>query len=118
MDVPAQDNAPARQALVSVRFCPVTLNPPWRAQRPDQDPLPPAVTLDAVLVQEVNPPAGVISLEWLLLINVAVNTFDDAVQRVCWYRCRWHIEVYHKVLKSGCKVEDCRLGTADVSSVT
>jgi hypothetical protein len=121
VDVPAKDNEPARQAIVAVHFCSVTLNPPWRPQRPDQDPLPctcrtgqvPAVTLDAVLVQEVDPPAGVTPLEWLLLTNVAVNSFDDALQRVRWYRCRWHIEVYHKVLKSGCKVEDCRLGTAD-----
>ena len=42
-----------------------------------------------------------------------VHSFEDAVERVIWYRCRWHIEVYFKVLKSGCKVEDCRLSTAD-----
>ena len=35
------------------------------------------------------------------------------MERVQWYRCRWHIEVFHMVLKSGCKVEDCRLGTAE-----
>jgi hypothetical protein len=112
IQVPARDNEPAREATVAVRFCSVTLKPPPRPQMPDRDPLPP-ITLDAILVQEIDPPAGVTPLEWRLLTNVPVCTFEDAVERVRWYRTRWHIEVYHKVLKSGCKVEDCRLETAD-----
>ena len=28
-----------------------------------------------------------------------------------WYRLRWQIECYHRILKSGCKIEDCRLET-------
>lgn len=112
VQVPAKNGEPQRQALVSVQFRTVTFKPPWRPQRPGTAPLP-AITLDAVLVQEVAPPANVTPLEWLLLTNVPVRTFTEAVERVQWYRCRWHIEVYFKVLKSGCKVEDCRLGTAD-----
>jgi len=110
--VPAKEGEPERDAIVSVQFSSVTLKPPWRPKRADKEPLP-EVTLDAVLVQEVDPPAGVTPLEWLLLTNVPVHGFTQAVERVKWYRCRWHIEVYFKVLKSGCKVEDCRLGTAD-----
>lgn len=110
--VPAKDGEPEREAIVGVQFCTVALKPPWRPKRPDTTPLP-AITIDVVLVQEVDPPADVTPLEWLLLTNVPVRTFADAVERVKWYRCRWHIEVYFKVLKSGCKVEDCRLGTAD-----
>ncbi|GIK56532.1 MAG: transposase [Chloroflexi bacterium] len=52
-------------------------------------------------------------IEWLLLSNAPVKTFADAVQVVQWYGCRWQIEVYHKVIKSGCTVEDCRLKTVD-----
>ena len=33
--------------------------------------------------------------------------------RIAWYKCRWNIENYHKVLKSGCRIESTRLGTAD-----
>ncbi len=40
-------------------------------------------------------------------------SFDDAHQVIQWYCCRWQIEVFHKVLKSGCRVEICRLQTAD-----
>ena len=110
--VPAKDGEPERDAIVSVQFCSVTLNPPWRPKRVDKDPLP-EITLDVVLVREVDPPANVTPLEWLLLTNVPVHNFENAVERVKWYRRRWHIEIFFKVLKSGCKVEDCRLGTAD-----
>ena len=47
----------------------------------------------------------------LTLTNWDVNCFEDAVQIVKWYRCRWQIEVFFKVLKSGCAIEDCRLET-------
>jgi hypothetical protein len=112
VQVPARVKEPAREAVVSVRFSSVTLKPPWRAKMPDKDPLLP-VPLDAVLVQEVEPPAEATPLEWLLLTNAPVHTAEDAVERVQWYRQRWPIEVFHKVLKSGCKVEDCRLGKGE-----
>lgn len=31
------------------------------------------------------------------------------MEKINWYKMRWQIEIYHKILKSGCKVEDCRL---------
>ena len=100
----------ARQATVSVRFTQVKLKPPWR---PNQKKLP-VITLNAILVREENPPAEVDEpIEWLLLTNTPVQSFDDAVRVVGWYGCRWPIEVYHKIIKSGCTVEDCRLETAE-----
>lgn len=100
----------ARTAKVSLRFTQVKLKPPWR---PKQKKLP-IVTLNAILVREDNPPTSVDEpIEWLLLTNTPVATFADALQVVQWYCTRWQIEVYHKVIKSGCKVEDCRLKTAD-----
>ena len=100
----------ARQATVSVRFTPVRLRPPWR---PNKKKLPP-VTLNAILVREDNPLEDVDDpIEWLLLTNTPVETFDDAVPVVKWYCCRWQIEIYHKVIKSGCRVEHCRLQTTD-----
>jgi hypothetical protein len=112
VQVPAKAKEPAREAVVSVRFRWVRLKPPWRPKEPGQEPLPP-VSLDAVLVQEVDPPAKMTPVEWMLLTNVPVHAAEDAMERVCWYRQRWPIEVFHKVLKSGCKVEDCRLGKGE-----
>jgi len=49
----------------------------------------------------------------MLLANQPVTTLEEAFERVHWYSLRWRIEMYFKVLKSGFRVEACRLGTAD-----
>lgn len=109
VDIVGNDKRKARQAIVAVRFCTVTLRPPWR---PQQKKLPP-ITLTAVLVREDDPPADIKDpIEWLLLTNTVVNDFSQALQVIEWYCCRWQIEVFHKIIKSGCRVEDCRLQTA------
>jgi hypothetical protein len=114
VQITGNDKRQARQATVSIRYGTVKLRPPWR---PNQKKLP-VVTLQAILVREEHPPANLAALgdhepiEWLLLTNTPVSHFDAAVQVVAWYCCRWQIEVFHKVLKSGCRVEDCLLQTA------
>jgi hypothetical protein len=49
----------------------------------------------------------------MLLTNLAVTNVAQAIEKVRWYCLRWRIEVFHKILKSGLKVETCRLQTAD-----
>jgi hypothetical protein len=66
-----------------------------------------------VQVVEENPPQGVEAIEWLLLSTCAVNSAEQAVERVQWYGCRWGIEVWHKVLKSGCHIEQRQLESAE-----
>jgi len=109
VDIVGNDKRKARQAIVSVRFCTVKLRPSWRPQKKK---LPP-VTLTAVLVREDEPPADIKEpIEWMLLTNTTIENFSQAEQVIAWYCCRWQIEVFHKVIKSGCRVEDCRLQTA------
>jgi len=67
----------------------------------------------AVYAYKINPSKGVKSLEWMLLTNLPVKSFADASEKVKWYCLRWRIETYFKVLKSGFKIEECRLGNAD-----
>jgi len=112
VNVSAKNNQPARMAKVAVRFSPITLRPPHRPASSQHKPLKP-LKLHAVWVKEIDPPSDVDPLEWMLLTNVPVKTLADAIKQIKWYGQRWHIEVYHKVLKSGCTVEDCRLQTAD-----
>jgi Transposase DNA-binding len=107
--VPRHEGQPARQAVVSVRFGPVTLRPPRHRQAEHL----PAVTVWAVSVLEEYPPAGVEPLEWLLLTTWAVPTVEAAVERVEWYGVRFGIEVWHKVLKSGCRIEARQLETGE-----
>jgi hypothetical protein len=107
--LPARDDKKERDAIVEVRFSRVKLRQPVHKKGAVK-----SLSLWAVLVKEVNPPEDVKEpVEWKLLTNVPVKTFEDAVERTEWYSCRWQIEVYHKVLKSGCKVEKCCLETAE-----
>jgi hypothetical protein len=71
------------------------------------------VPVNAVLVSEVNTPEGEEPVEWLLLTSLPVATFDEAYLVVRYYCCRWSIEIFFRVLKSGCKVEKSQLETAD-----
>ncbi|MCP4611107.1 MAG: IS4 family transposase [Planctomycetes bacterium] len=111
VSVPPKDKQPARTATVEIRFGSVTLKPPQRLKTQITEELKP-IEIDGVRVKEINAPEGAEPLDWKLLTTVPVKTFNDAVERVSWYRARWNIETYFKVLKSGCKVEDCRLETA------
>ena len=86
----------------------MTLPPPLAKTELD------AIRLWAVLIREEQPPREVKEpLEWLLLTTVPVTGLVDAVERVQWYARRWGIEVSHRVLKSGCLIEDRQLAAAD-----
>ncbi len=64
-----------------------------------------ALRLQLVHVWERSAPDGVEALEWFLLTSLEVASQADAEQVLQWYRLRWRIEDWHRILKSGCKVE-------------
>jgi Domain of unknown function (DUF4338)/Transposase Tn5 dimerisation domain/Transposase DNA-binding len=108
LDIPRRGKQPARIAELSVRFDAVTLPPPYA--KPDLA----AIKLWAILLREEQPPKELNEpVEWLLLTTVPINSLVDAVERAQWYAQRWGIEVFHRVLKSGCLIEDRQLATAD-----
>jgi len=108
--VSRKEDLPGRTAIVSVRWRRVEIEPP--VHRKDRRRLR-VVPLNAVLVREEEPPEGVEPLEWLLLTSLKVETLEEARQCAEWYSHRWLIERYHYVLKSGCRVEDLQLETAE-----
>jgi hypothetical protein len=67
----------------------------------------------AVLAREESPPPGEKPVEWLLLTNEDVKTLDEACLRVAWYRKRWLVEIFFRILKSGCKVEALQLAARE-----
>jgi hypothetical protein len=73
----------------------------------------PELDLTVIHAVEPNPPAGRKRIEWKLLTDLEVNNCDEAVEKIRWYAMRWKIEVFHKVLKSGCRTQDAKLRTAD-----
>jgi hypothetical protein len=48
---------------------------------------------------------------WRLLTNQPVNDLAGAVEKVEWYRQRWRIEEFHRVLKTGSQAEARQLET-------
>ena len=104
--VPRKNGQPARLATLSVRFARVTLRAP--CLKSEQA----SLSLWAVEAREVRPPKGVTPICWRLLTTLPVETAEAAVEKVRWYAQRWQIEVMHKVLKSGCQVEQRQLETA------
>jgi len=71
------------------------------------------VYVNAVLVREENPPEGEEPIAWLLLTSLPIGTFAEACQVASYYACRWEIEVFFRVLKSGCKIEDLQFERED-----
>lgn len=107
VNVPSRPGQAARVATVTIRFCPVRLRAPvLKKARPSQ-------SLWAIEAREEHPPRAVAALHWRLLTTLAVESLAQAVEKVEWYCVRWGIEVFHKVLKSGCGVEDAQLETAE-----
>ena len=105
--LPRQKNRPAREAKLAIRFAAVTLCPP--KSKPGLAPL----AVQMVFAQEVDPPAQVEPIEWALLTTIKVGNFEQACEKLAWYTQRWGIEVFHRTLKSGCRVEDRQLGHGD-----
>lgn len=112
VEIPARDQKPARKAQLETRFGSITMNPPRQHIRKLTEQLP-DIKLYAVNVIERNPPPGEEAIEWMLLTDLQVTSFEEAKEKVAWYCLRWRIEVFHKILKSGLKVEQCRLQSGD-----
>jgi hypothetical protein len=93
----------ARTARIEVRAASVLLRAP---ARPDRD-LPP-VRVNVVLVREVNAPDGQEPLEWMLLTTLPIDTMEQVRTVVLYYAKRWGIELFFKMLKSGCRIEERR----------
>lgn len=94
----------ARVATLEVRSTKVTLRPPFRKER-ELEP----VSFWVVQAKEASPPENDDPIEWILLTSIAAEGFQGAVEIVELYRARWEIEVFHRVLKSGCTVEELEL---------
>lgn len=107
LQVPRRDKRPARLAQMAISYAQVGLKAPQSKSH-----LKP-VTLWAVWAREIEAPAGIEPLEWMLLTTCQVTSFAQATEKIAWYTARWGIEVYHRTLKSGCRIETRQLGSAD-----
>ena len=105
--IPRKGKRPARTAQLSIRYSKVVLAPPTGKQ--DWAPL----SIWAILAEEQQSPEGIEPLRWLLLTTAPTDTFAQACEYLSWYTLRWTIEVFHRTLKSGCRIENRQLGSAN-----
>ncbi len=94
---------------MQLAFGKVTVLPSRFEKRCSKEPLP----LWAVRVWEEQTPAADVPLEWLLVTSVSTTTLEQAWERVAWYECRWVVEDYHQCLKTGCRLEERQVQSAD-----
>jgi hypothetical protein len=112
VQVPKQKNQNARTAFCEVRFTDFILNRPHNyCEGTIKD--PPDLSVYAVHVSEKDCPRDYDPIDWMLITNIQVQNRDQALEKVTWYCLRWRIETWHKVLKSGLQVEECRLSTSE-----
>lgn len=111
VELPATAKRQARTANLAVRFCPVQLRSPRRLD--NQDPF----KVYAVYAEEIDPPEGEEAVSWMLLTTEKVTTQAEAATILRWYTYRWHVEEYHKILKSGCQAESYRLAASSMEAI-
>jgi hypothetical protein len=97
----------SRTVELEVRVCTVRLRAPWRPGEPAAP-----RTVNLVEAKEVNAAAGDDPIHWVLLTSWACESAQEAMRVVKAYTRRWLIEEYHKALKTGTRIEDSQLETA------
>lgn len=106
VEIPSQK----RKATLEVTFLPVKFKPPGRIRTSSQNRVPASCwVINAV---EKRTKRDIEPICWTLLTNIPVTSIEQAIERISWYRRRWSIEEFHKIIKSGCAVEKCRLESA------
>lgn len=105
LNLPRTPKRKAREAKLEIRAVRVTLKPPHARSGLR------AVTLSVVLVEEVDGPGDGTDVSWLLLSTLPIESVDEVQRVIDYYVARWAIEVYFRVLKTGCRVEKIQLET-------
>ena len=107
VEIPRAFDCATRIATLTIRYATLTIQAPSNSQ------LQP-ITVNVIWACEDNPSDEVVSpVSWLLLTTLPIECLSDAVGSVRWYSYRWLIERYHFTLKSGCRIEELQLETAD-----
>jgi Transposase DNA-binding/Transposase Tn5 dimerisation domain len=93
---------------LDVKYAKVHVLPPIGKQKEY-----PPLDLTVIHATERQTPKNRERIEWKLITNLPVQSRQDAIEKMQWYELRWKIEVFHKILKSGCRAEDSKLRTAE-----
>jgi hypothetical protein len=100
-------NGDPDQAILEIRYRKIRVLPPIGKQQRY-----PALTLTVIHAEERGTPKNRKKIDWRLITDLPVSSRTEAIEKLEWYALRWKIEVFHKILKSGCKAEESKLRTA------
>ncbi|WP_407175625.1 hypothetical protein [Bradyrhizobium sp. STM 3562] len=100
-------NGDPDEAVLEIRYRKIRVLPPIGKQKRY-----PALTLTVIHAEERGTPKNRKKIDWKLITDLPVGSRTDAIEKLEWYALRWKIEVFHKILKSGCKAEESKLRTA------
>ncbi len=100
-------NGDPGEAILEIRYRKIRVLPPIGKQKRY-----PALTLTVIHAEERGTPKNRKKIDWKLITDLPVQSRKDAIEKLEWYALRWKIEVFHKILKSGCKAEESKLRTA------
>ena len=95
-------------AVVELKYRPVRVLPPIGKQKRC-----PALRLTVIQARERAAPPDRPAINWRLITDLPVPSHGAAVEKLRWYALRWKIEVFHKIVTSGCRAEESRLRTAE-----
>jgi hypothetical protein len=73
----------------------------------------PSIECSVVRIWEANPPKKTKAIEWILLCDKKITTFEEALTCANQYSCRWIVEDFHKALKTGVGAEKLQLETSE-----
>lgn len=102
------DKGNRETAAVEIRYRRIRVLPPIGKQRRYR-----ALDLTVIYAQERDEPQNRPRIDWKLITDLPVQSSADAIEKLSWYAMRWKIEVFHKILKSGCKAEEAKLRTVE-----
>ena len=107
IEVRDNDGDPA-DAVLEIKYRRIRILPPIGKRKRY-----PALILTVIHAKERETPKNRKKIEWKLITDLPVRSYREAVEKLEWYAMRWKIEVFHKILKSGCKAEESKLRTAE-----
>lgn len=106
IDIPDRRDRQRRRttphADLEIRYKRVNIQRPKHKEHLDNT----AIPVYAVYAYEPAPPPNTKRVSWILFSTEKIDGVERAEQAIKEYARRWRIEEWHKVLKSGCNIED------------
>jgi hypothetical protein len=96
------------QAVLELRFRRVRVLPPIGKQSRY-----PQLDLTVLHATERGIPKCRPPIVWKVITDLPVTSRASAIEKLNWYAMGWKIETFHKIMKSGCRVEQSKLRTAE-----